>query len=112
MWNLHDLLAKERESGERKGWKMFNVTGLPGWAYARALALRQMENGDKSSNDSREIERPSDIALREAIISFPSVVPLVADKADISLPSNVRADRRYRVEPNGRYAFYLVKYYI
>ena len=45
MWKLHDekLLVESDEFGHR-----FNVTALPGWSYAKALALRGLEDSNKS----------------------------------------------------------------
>ncbi|THH13849.1 hypothetical protein EW146_g6417 [Bondarzewia mesenterica] len=71
------------------------VTALPGWAYARALALRSGTN----SNESKQQE--STEALKEAIIAFPSIVPLLADKADISLSSEVRGQGAFRIFTKG-----------
>lgn len=36
-------------------------------------------------------------ALRDAIAAFPSIVPLLADKADISLPGEVRSDPAFKI---------------
>jgi hypothetical protein len=45
MWRLHDekAMIETDEFGYR-----FNVTALPGWPYARALALRATETASKS----------------------------------------------------------------
>ena len=46
MWDLHDAEArKEDASGDT--WRRFNVTVLPGWSYARALALWSVEDSKK-----------------------------------------------------------------
>ena len=42
-------------------------------------------------------------ALREAIQGFPSVVPLLADKADIKLSGEVRSNPIFRIHPDARY---------
>ena len=39
----------------------------------------------------------SSAALKEAMVAFPNIVPLVADKADISLPGDLRAHPSFRV---------------
>ena len=45
----------------------------------------------------------STAALEEAILTFPSIVPVLADKADISLPASVRGHSAFRVYPDARY---------
>lgn len=42
MWDLHDDMAKSEID-----WRRFNVTVLPGWSYARALAIRAKEKSKK-----------------------------------------------------------------
>ncbi|KAH9999532.1 transcriptional repressor TCF25-domain-containing protein [Russula vinacea] len=49
------------------------VCALPGWAYARALAFRAQ--GDDHAAQHRSLET--------CILEFPSVVPLLADKAEL-----------------------------
>lgn len=70
-------------------------TALPGWAYARALALyvREEEHRDKDHGESTK-------ALQDAIIAFPTVVPVLADKADISLSADVRRHSAFRIHPD------------
>lgn len=70
-------------------------TALPGWAYARALALyvREEEHRDKDHGESTK-------ALQDAIIAFPAVVPVLADKADISLSADVRRHSAFRIHPD------------
>ncbi|EPQ59800.1 DUF654-domain-containing protein [Gloeophyllum trabeum ATCC 11539] len=79
------------KSGKGRDGRM-DPSVLPGWMYSRALALRMQENSEKSITHER-----SDAALKEAILAFPSVVPVLADKGDISLPGEVRAHRAFRV---------------
>ncbi|KAF9817219.1 hypothetical protein IEO21_03583 [Rhodonia placenta] len=75
-------------------------TALPGWAYARALALyvREEEHRDKDHGESTK-------ALQDAIIAFPTVVPVLADKADISLSADVRRHSAFRIHPDARYLY-------
>ncbi|PCH41718.1 DUF654-domain-containing protein [Wolfiporia cocos MD-104 SS10] len=74
--------------GHRDG---FRVTVLPGWAYSYALALfRDEEEKDESHENSME-------ALQKAIIAFPSVVPLLADKADITLSAATRGHSAFHI---------------
>lgn len=61
------------------------VIALPGWAYARALALKA-EGDDRASQ-----------ALKQAALDFPSVVPLLADKAEIVLSTEVRSQPAFRI---------------
>ncbi|TFY53061.1 hypothetical protein EVJ58_g9660 [Rhodofomes roseus] len=69
-------------------------TVLPGWAYSRALALYSDEEAKGLDHAA------STSALEEAILSFPTIVPLLADKADISLPASVRGHSAFRVYPD------------
>ncbi|KAI9512764.1 transcriptional repressor TCF25-domain-containing protein [Russula earlei] len=66
----------------------FPVRALPGWAYARALAFRA--EGD--SHDSQSTE-----ALRQAVLEFPSVVPLLVDKAEIALSAEITSHPAFRI---------------
>ncbi|KAI0052680.1 DUF654-domain-containing protein [Auriscalpium vulgare] len=59
---------------------------LPGVAYAVALAWR-----------AKNAEAEATAALKHAVIEFPSIVTLLADKADISLPAEVRSHPAFRV---------------
>ncbi|KAI0002896.1 transcriptional repressor TCF25-domain-containing protein [Russula compacta] len=68
------------------------VCALPGWAYARALALRA--EGD---NYVSQVWSSSTEALRQAVLEFPSIVPLLADKAEIVLSAEVRSQPAFRI---------------
>ncbi|KAG2153469.1 transcriptional repressor TCF25-domain-containing protein [Suillus bovinus] len=68
-----------------------NPSALPGWAYARALALFAREKSVGSSTD----------ALKQAMLAFPEVVPLLADKCDISLSPELREHRAFRIQTDG-----------
>ncbi|KDQ65155.1 hypothetical protein JAAARDRAFT_28803 [Jaapia argillacea MUCL 33604] len=89
VWEFYDAQANDPNSAYRE---RLNVTALPGWAYSRALALRMKEDsqGDKSHESSTA-------ALRDAILAFPSVLPLLADKADIPLSADVRGHKAFRI---------------
>jgi hypothetical protein len=73
----------------------------------------QREVGKEGGDESARILQPilltiskhnaSTKALREAIVAFPSVVPLLADKADISLPGEVRSHTAFRIQADPRY---------
>ncbi|VDC02206.1 unnamed protein product [Peniophora sp. CBMAI 1063] len=59
---------------------------IPGWAYAKALALK----ANKDDEGAKE-------ALESAVREWPSVVPLLADKCDIALSGDVRGHRAFRI---------------
>lgn len=71
--------------------------GLPGMAYAKALALRQQEVVTKNKDRSA-----SEVALQAAIWTFPQVVPLLADKIGASLPAGARSHPLLAVEAGYR----------
>ncbi|TCD69203.1 hypothetical protein EIP91_008499 [Steccherinum ochraceum] len=91
MWNAFEDMSKS------VGTKRFTVTALPGWAYGRALALYTVE---KSKHDIEH--EKSTAALAEAIRKFPSIVPLLADKADITLPSDIRSSPAFRIKADAK----------
>ncbi|KAG6834275.1 hypothetical protein H0H93_010733, partial [Arthromyces matolae] len=98
VWRHFEGLRIAREShGDVKGGQM-DPCLLPGWAYARAMVLRIGE-GDKSSDADSSSPKPtsSTQALIEAIQSFPEVVPLLADKLEVSLPDYLRAHQSFKV---------------
>lgn len=47
----------------------------------------------------------SDRVLAEAIASFPSVVPLLADKIDIFIPGDIRGHPSFRVHVDARLVY-------
>ncbi|KAL4259391.1 TCF25 family protein [Pleurotus pulmonarius] len=73
-----------------------NPTVLPGWLYARALALRYDEESRKD-----KAHEGSTAALRLAVTSFPSVVPLLADKIDATITDSVRGHVDFRIQTEG-----------
>jgi hypothetical protein len=66
--------------------RLRGTVDLPGWAYARALALRTKKEYDAA-----------DEALREAVREWPAVVPLLADKAEITLSADARAHGAFKI---------------
>lgn len=62
------------------------VFDIPGWSYAKALALRAVKDEEGATK-----------ALEEAVREWPSVVPLLADKCDIGLSGGVRGHRAFRI---------------
>ncbi|KAF8148865.1 transcriptional repressor TCF25-domain-containing protein [Crassisporium funariophilum] len=91
--DLFDVFNDRRRDAENKEDARLDPTILPGWAYARALALRISEVGAKNPDHSN-----SSSALQEAVRDFPSIVPLLADKLDASLPAGMRAHRDFKIE--------------
>ncbi|KAF8075761.1 transcriptional repressor TCF25-domain-containing protein [Lyophyllum atratum] len=89
-------VQREREGvgkgKEGEGGRM-DPSVLPGWMYARALALKMRE--DAAGESTHEA---STAALTQALRSFPSVLPLLADKLDIALPPSIRAHRDFKIE--------------
>ncbi|KZT23178.1 DUF654-domain-containing protein [Neolentinus lepideus HHB14362 ss-1] len=88
---VYDFFNDMKKVSELEG--RMDPSVLPGWMYSRALALRMKEYANKSEDHGR-----SDSALQDAVCAFPSVVPLLADKADIALSSEVRSHRFFRVQ--------------
>ncbi|KAF8271682.1 transcriptional repressor TCF25-domain-containing protein [Lactarius quietus] len=83
-------VSKASELEESQSGQM-PIVALPGWAYARALALKA--EGDENASQ----------ALKQAVLDFPSIVPLLADKAEIALSAEVRSQPAFRIytRPDG-----------
>lgn len=88
-WAIDMWEAQVPEMGDNP--KRICVRSLPGFSYSRALALFLEEEAHHKEHES------STAALREAILKFPAVVPLLADKADISLSFEVRKHSAFRI---------------
>ncbi|KAF8189634.1 transcriptional repressor TCF25-domain-containing protein [Pholiota molesta] len=86
--DIYDIFANRPTTDKR-----LNPSVLPGWAYARALALKLVEDASKEKDHMKSTQ-----ALKEAIRDFPTVVPLLADKLDVSLPGEIRAHRDFKIE--------------
>ncbi|KAF8644320.1 hypothetical protein AX16_008528 [Volvariella volvacea WC 439] len=96
-FNVYDFFDARRAkqfSGAKVDAKI-NPAVLPGWMYARALALWMQEDAEKDSGHGKSTK-----ALIEAIKSFPSVVPLLADKIESSLPASIRGHSDFTIEAN------------
>ncbi|RDB20291.1 Transcription factor 25 [Hypsizygus marmoreus] len=91
--DVYDHFAKRREQQTEKADTRMDPSVLPGFMFSRALALKMAEDA-KSIQDHLE----STAALKDAIASFPSVVPLLADKIDVTLPAALRAHRDFKIE--------------
>ncbi|EJU05955.1 DUF654-domain-containing protein, partial [Dacryopinax primogenitus] len=72
---------------------VLNVFFLPGWAYARALAEYDVE----TARGDTEHEKSTN-ALRHAVWQFPMVVPVLADKAGITLSAEIRARKPFQIQ--------------
>ena len=115
--DVFDVFAARRKerTGETGG--RMDPSLLPGWSYARALALRSEEVAKKSKvrvflsnlrfeyilNSFRtQDHQHSTDALKEAIKDFPSIVPLLADKIDGSLPASIRAHPDFKIQTDSK----------
>ncbi|PIL36489.1 hypothetical protein GSI_00178 [Ganoderma sinense ZZ0214-1] len=93
LWDLFEPeLAKETTDSKSPYMRRIVPNVLPGFAYARALALfiREERTDDRLHEESTP-------ALEDAIRRFPSVVPVLADKADISLSASIRSHAAFRI---------------
>ncbi|KAF8522449.1 DUF654-domain-containing protein [Hysterangium stoloniferum] len=86
LWDAFENTAIGRDGAAR-----FDVTLLPGWHWSRALALFERE-GESDKDHAQSTE-----ALKDAIAVFPSIAPLLADKLDIVMPSELRNLNAFRV---------------
>ncbi|KIJ58792.1 hypothetical protein HYDPIDRAFT_44335 [Hydnomerulius pinastri MD-312] len=93
VWNVYQGGKVEETEG------CVDPSVLPGWAYARALLLRGKEKERKDKGE--DVGEESTRALGQAILAFPSVIPLLADKCDISLPTEVRSHKASRIRMDG-----------
>jgi hypothetical protein len=88
IWDWFD--SKDKENGR------LDPTVLPGFAYSRALARKM---------DEKEGEEESERALREAMKTWPEVVPLLAGAMDVVLPADVAGRTEYRIRTDGQCVF-------
>ncbi|KAF8622426.1 hypothetical protein AX15_007010 [Amanita polypyramis BW_CC] len=95
--DVYDVFSLRRlgRSQESRDTRM-DPSVLPGWMYSRALALWMSEDTKKDRDHKASSE-----ALKEAILTFPSVVPLLADKTDTSIPDSIRAHKDFKIEVDG-----------
>ncbi|KAL7413126.1 transcriptional repressor TCF25-domain-containing protein [Mrakia frigida] len=100
---LLSLLSTWDASLSDLGWKSASkenekerivLSALPGMGWAKALALRAEEKSKEKKGEKEEsgegTEKKSDEALREAMMTFPWVLPLLADKVGFSIPPEAR----------------------
>ncbi|KAI0368457.1 DUF654-domain-containing protein [Pilatotrama ljubarskyi] len=96
LWDLFEPdVEKESREGKSPYVRRLLPNIMPGMAYSHALALfiREEDSGDKTHERSTE-------ALKDTIRNFPPVVPLLADKADISLSADIRGHPAFRIHPD------------
>ncbi|KAF9037062.1 transcriptional repressor TCF25-domain-containing protein [Panaeolus papilionaceus] len=93
MFEVFDVRRSNASTSDAR----LDPTFLPGWAYAKALALRNLEETSKEKDRTKSTE-----ALRQAAQDFPSVVPLLADKLDVNLTAAIRAHRDFRIETDAQ----------
>ncbi|KAF9530905.1 transcriptional repressor TCF25-domain-containing protein [Crepidotus variabilis] len=91
--DAYNVFQERSSSSGGKSESRLNPSYLPGWSYARALALKILEdlNKDADHQNSRE-------ALQQAAKDFPSIVPLLADKLDVSFSASIRSHRDFKIE--------------
>ncbi|KAF7331094.1 hypothetical protein MVEN_02449700 [Mycena venus] len=90
--DMFDLYSTRRSKPQTKDARA-DPSLLPGWSYARALALRTAQKAEDPTAGTT--------ALIEAIRAFPSVVVLLADKLDVLLPNTIRSHRDFKIETDG-----------
>jgi Transcriptional repressor TCF25 len=89
--DLHELFAARRASATSKPDARIDPSLLPGFTYTKALALRSLGQLEASTE-----------ALKIALKDFPSVLPLLADKLDVSLPAAIRAHPDFKIETDAK----------
>jgi hypothetical protein len=117
--DIFDVFTERRSNHDYKQDARLDPTILPGWTYARALAFRMIEDARKNEvfavldSNLRGLtcykdHSKSTTALRDAVRDFPSIVPLLADKLDISLSADIRAHHDFKIETEARYIFFTI----
>ncbi|KAJ8080196.1 hypothetical protein PM082_017026 [Marasmius tenuissimus] len=95
-------VSRAFESHPKESQGKMDPTVLPGWAWSRAVVMRLgIEDPGKNSAQRDELAKKSTEALMEAIRSFPSILPLLADKIDVVVPDTVRGLKECRIEVDG-----------
>lgn len=91
VWEVY----QSRHDAIEDGGEYLDPSVLPGWAFARALLLRMEEKVRR--NRGEDVKEESTEALKQAISAYPSVVPLLADKCEISLSADIRSHKEFRI---------------
>ena len=107
VWNHYDENLDKAPLGY--GMRV-DVTSLPGWAYARALALRTIKGQVSCLWGHVRLKlicvqdhKRSQEALINAIRNFPSVVPLLADKLELPLTSAIMGRKEVAIRTDARW---------
>ncbi|CAE6444967.1 unnamed protein product [Rhizoctonia solani] len=91
VWNLWPEVREEIANNPLASHGI-DIRCIPGWAYTRALILYDQEMKKRGATHEE-----STVALKEAILAFPEVVPYLVDKAGLNLPANVRAHNSLKI---------------
>ncbi|KAF8623167.1 hypothetical protein AX17_007523 [Amanita inopinata Kibby_2008] len=99
--DVYDVFASRRRyrgKGKDGGDARMDPSVLPGWAYSRALAMWMAEDAKKDTD-----HKASSDALKEAVMSFPAVVLLLAGKIDAEVPNSIRTHKDFDIKMDGSY---------
>ena len=107
-WMLDIWEYFEVDRGGHSG--SFTPAALPGWWYTRALAMKIREDttglqasgticlfANQLTSFKFQDHTSSIQAFRAAVLHFPSLLPLLAEKADVALPAEVRSKSAFKV---------------
>ncbi|KAJ8462854.1 hypothetical protein ONZ51_g10636 [Trametes cubensis] len=96
LWEVFESdVEKEVKEGKSPYVRRIIPNIMPGIVYSHALALFIREEGSGDIEHER-----STAALKHAILNYPPVVPILADKADISLSGDIRSHPAFRIHPD------------
>ncbi|KAJ2695644.1 hypothetical protein GGH99_000037 [Coemansia sp. RSA 1285] len=71
-------------------WEWAPVSMMPGWGFSRALAAFMLEKQQKQQQQPRQVpQRQSTDLLVDAILTFPTAVPVLWAKANIDLDTRI-----------------------
>ncbi|RIB04235.1 transcriptional repressor TCF25-domain-containing protein [Gigaspora rosea] len=90
-------------------WNYHDLQNWPNFAYSSALAKFQLELQNDSKNPIHDV---STAMLERAILCFPSMVLLLAEKCDIQLDSDVAEDQFLQDTPTSDYLDLLIDLYV
>ncbi|KAG0230168.1 Transcription factor 25 [Actinomortierella wolfii] len=87
---LYERLGQEPHRGGNKSGKGFGLDRMPNFAYSTAMAQFQLELAKKDGDHSK-----SSKMLQRAILLFPMVLPLLADKGNFSLDAEMAGEAAF-----------------
>ncbi|KAF9166673.1 Transcription factor 25 [Actinomortierella ambigua] len=88
---LYDRMGQEPARGaDTKGRRGFGLDRMPNFVYSTAMAQFQVELAKKDGDHTK-----SSKMLQRAIILFPSVLPLLADKGNFSLDAEMAGESAF-----------------